>query len=1592
MLNCARMLLLTLALCLAFAGSAGALCPVADLNDDCRVDSGDLQFLAERWLDPPESPADLDGDDRVAMLDFALLAEDWQRTGTGLAINELCASNLNYVIDPQGEYEDWIEIHNLGDEPVDMGGMYLTDDLDDPTKWRIPDDSPATTTVQPHGYLLIWADNDVGDPGLHANFRIDAGGDELGLFARDGVTVIDTVTFGQQTSNVSYGRYPDAMSSWRLMFFPTPGGANISIYQGVVAEPRLSHERGFYETPFSVTITTATEGGNIYYTLDGTDPYSSERGRPGGKLYTGPIPIDRTTCLKVQAVKYGWMPSRAKTHTYIFVSDVKNQSPNGQVPGPGWPSSGINGQRMEYGMDRAIVNHTTWGRQIEAALTSIPTMSIVTDLGNLFDSEKGIYVNARGHGRTWERPASLELIYPPDPEGPGFPDLVKVTDSHGAVHWELPRDMRDGFQINAGLRIRGGYSRSGNNPKHAFRFFFRPEYGDGALDYPLFGDEGADGFDKVDLRTSQNYSWSFGNDSANTMCREVWARDSQGLMGQPYTRSRYYHLYINGHYWGLFQTQERSEASYAASYFGGNQEEYDTVKSTGDSGGYTIEATDGNMDAWQELWDLANLGFGKPDNYYRAQGLNPDGTRNPNYKVLLDVDNLIDYMIMVFYDGDRDAPISWFLGNNRTNNWYGIRNRYGNEGFRYFVHDPEHIMSRGLRDRTGPFSCGDQFRYSNPQWMHQELMANAEYRMRFADRAHKYLFNNGLLTASRAIARFRARSQQIDMAIIAESARWGSAWLNKDTWLSAINNEINGFFPSRTGVLLGQLRTTRMRNGSIAPLYPSVTAPTFSQHGGYVPSGFRLYMSAPIGTIYYTLDGSDPMHGSSGGGSTTTTTLVAESAAKKVLVPPVPVSDNWKGGGAFNDSSWMVSAGSPGGVGYERGSGYEGLISLDLESKMYGENSSCYVRIPFNVISDPSQFEFLTLRMRYDDGFVAYINGVEVQRALAPDELTWDSEADGSHEADGLEDFSVTDHIGDLRQGDNLLAIHGLNTSTTSSDFVISAELVAGTSDDSPGDGSSPTAFKYTGPVTLTETTQVKARVLSGSTWSALNEAIFAIGPVADYLRITEIMYNPEDANHPDDPNREFIELKNVGPETINLNLVHFTNGVEFVFPRLDLVADEYVLVVKDVNAFEAKYGAGLNIAGQYTGSLRNGGERVELQDAIGTTIQLFRYRDGWYDITDGDGFSLTVKDPAGTHPSQWGDKATWRPSAHVGGSPGADDTGQIPELGDVVINEILAHSHAAAPDWIELHNTTDHTINIGGWFLSDDDADLRKYEIADGKSIPAHGYIVFTEDVDFGGGAARVPFGLSENGETLYLHSGRDGELTGYSEQEKFGASVTGVAFGRYQKSTGAYNFVAMSVNTPGSANAYPKVGPIVISEIMYHPDSPTDAEYVELLNISDADVTLYDFVTAEPWRFTDDPDNPGIEFLFPAEPPVTVASGEYILMVKDLATFSSKFTAPVDTQIFSWGAGRLDNGGEKIQISLPGDVDVDGVRHYIRVDRVRYSDGSHPDDFASGVDPWPTGADGFGSTLSRLFPQHYGNDPNNWQAITPSPGKANP
>ena len=605
---------------------------------------------------------------------------------------------------------------------------------------------------------------------------------------------------------------------------PTPGTFNGIGSTAFVADTKFSHDRGFFDDPFDLSITTATSSAVIRYTTNGTAPTATT-----GFIYSGPIHISGTTTLRAAAFKENLQPSNVDTQTYLFLDDVIRQSPTGAPP-TGWPSSwGAN--VVDYGMDPDVVNNPLYSETIKEDLKSIPTISVAMNLNDLFSSTTGIIANAQADGRSWERPTSAELI---------FPDGTK------------------GFQIDAGIRIRGGFSRSSSNPKHAFRLFFRQEYGASKLRYPLFGDQGAEIFDHIDLRTFQNYSWSFQGDSRGIFIRDQINRDLQLAMGHQGERGEFYHLYINGHYWGLFNTCERTEAFYGETYFGGNKEDYDVIKV--EAGPYAITATDGNMDAWTRLYNLAEAGLGTDANYYRVQGKNSDGSPNATYENLLDVPNLIDYMLTIFYGGNLDAPISNFLGNTSPNNWYGMRDREGTDGFRFFIHDAEHTLLNVNENRTGPYaSCdpnsGGGLPKSNPQRFFQQLQANAEFRMLVADHVQRHFFNDGALTVESVRSLIQKRKDQIESAVVGESARWGdskrSTPRTRDAdWADAINNVMSNYVPVRTSIVLNQLKAKG--------LYPSVAAPVFNQHGGVVESGFQQTLSAPFGTIYFTRDGTDP--------------------------------------------------------------------------------------------------------------------------------------------------------------------------------------------------------------------------------------------------------------------------------------------------------------------------------------------------------------------------------------------------------------------------------------------------------------------------------------------------------------------------------------------------------------------------------------------------------------------------------------------------------------------------------------------------------------------------------------------------------------
>lgn len=1177
-------------------GYAPAMCPMADLDGNCEVGLGDLVVFSEQWLAPVPGPADLTGDEEVDIHDFAILAGNWGRFNLPLVINEVMASNTSTVMDPQNQYDDWIELYNAGVHAIDVGGMYLTDKPGNPTRWMIPDDRGSATVLAGGHHLLIWIDDDEQDTGLHASFKLDADGDDILLFDRDRTTLIDGFSFIDQRSDISYGRYPDGDRNLRYMASPTPNKPNEGGYAANVADTKFSHNRGFYEAGFTLDITTATYGATIRYTTDGTAPTPSK-----GQIYSGGIWIDRTTCIRAIAYKPGLLATNVDTHTYIFPQDVATQP--AEIPGYPNPWTWLGSNKYayhDYEMDPVVVNDPAYSSMAADSLKAIPTMSLVT-------GRAAMHTYYWGSG---ESPASIELIYSDDPNSSVQAECGVEPHSHD----RLKRSLR--------LNFRAAYGDSK----------FRSDIFERA---PLNGDSAGDSINKIVLRGGNNRSWArVWNPDKTTYTMDQWFRDTQIAMSGVGSHGTFVHLYINGIYWGLYNPIERPDAAFAAMYLGGEDGDYYSVSH---GGSHSDDASRFNY----LKSTLVKKNMSDPANYTEM-------------KEFLNLDSYIDYLLLSWFGGVGDWP---------GNNWWGANRNDPPEPFEYFLWDAEWSWETTRGHNNGwvaPDFRSNRTGGPTIAAIWHSLRVNDDFMMLFADRAYKHLFNDGVLTDENCIERYLTLNDFIRDAIVAESARWGDSLITVGHprrtrnihWAAAEAETVGpGFMADNVARFVDALRNEGY--------YPDVDPPVFNTRGGPVATDFQMTLANPnsSGIIYYNPDGVDP-RASSAPQQGESLTLVKESDFKKVLVPSSHIDESWRGGGDFDDSDWIESLGGPGGVGYEVGDGdYGDFLSVDLRDQMYRVHSTCYIRIPFEFDDDPSRYDTLLLNVRYDDAFVAWLNGQEIGRENfdQTEHPDWDSDGTDSHpddEAKTLVAFDVTDHIGSLRRGGNILAIHGMNNGNGSSDLLISVELEikkAATS----GGAVSGSAIEYSYPVALGRSSHVKARVVKSGRWSALNEARFSVGPVAESLRITEIMYHPQDTGNPQDPNTEFIELKNIGSQTVNLNLVGLDKGVDFVFGDTEVPPGGFVLIVQDRTAFEARYGYGLNVVAEYAGRLDNGGEKLRLLDAAGQLIHEFRYEDDWYPGTDGRGYSLTIVDPVGTPAENWGDIGAWRQSATPGGSPG---------------------------------------------------------------------------------------------------------------------------------------------------------------------------------------------------------------------------------------------------------------------------------------------------------------------------------------------------
>lgn len=737
----------------------------------------------------------------------------------GLIISEFMALNSHTLQDEDSDYSDWIEIQNTGTNAVSLKGYFLTDNQDNLDKWEFPD-----VNLGAGKFLVVFAsEKDRTDPAkqLHTNFKLSGSGEFLALVDTDGKAIIFSYApqFPPQKDDVSYGIF-----NGQEVFFdqPTPGAANV--LGSFVQSPEFSQPRGYYSEPFYVSLENPDPEAKLYYTTDGRRPTPEN-----ATLYSQPVLIRTTTPLSAIAVKNN-VSSTIISNTYFFTDSILKQ-PNNP---PGYPAEWgdyetIPGTSIaDYEMDPEICDDPKYKPLFADAFQSIPTLSIVTDPGNLFSHSTNpdtggiyIYTNSTGNGigEDWERPASVEYI-----------ETKNNT-------W---------FQINCALRIQGGQSRvPEKTPKHSFRLKFKSEYGPSKLDFHLFDDSDATTkFNTLVLRANYGYTWLHmtANERKNAKyVQDSWAKDTQLAMGDPSAHNKFVHLFLNGLYWGLYDISERIDNEFMDSYLKGSAADFDVIKD------YT-EIVDGNLNAWDAMMTMANKGLQNLALYEKIQGNNPDGTPNQNYPAYVDVENLIDYMLMNFYGGNDDWD---------HHNWVTARNRVKpGKGFKFFSWDAEHIFANLNYDNT------DEFNKNCPSNLFTQLAQNAEFKILLADRIQQLFYGNGLLTPESAADRYMSRANEIKQAILCESARWGdyrrdvhprdseNDLYTPEYWQNELDWMINTYFPERTDIVINQLR--------MSGLFPWVDAPMFTQQGGQVSEEFELGMYASDGTIYYTVNGLDP--------------------------------------------------------------------------------------------------------------------------------------------------------------------------------------------------------------------------------------------------------------------------------------------------------------------------------------------------------------------------------------------------------------------------------------------------------------------------------------------------------------------------------------------------------------------------------------------------------------------------------------------------------------------------------------------------------------------------------------------------------------
>jgi hypothetical protein len=1268
---------------------------------------------------------------------------------------------------------------------------------------------------------------------------------------------------------------------------PTPGAPNTSD----TWQPDLtfSSQHGFYDQPFALTLSTTTPDATIYYTLDGSAPSSTN-----GLVYTAPINISKTTAVRAISSIAG-QTGVSSTETYIFLDDVLAQSNTID----GFPTS-WGSQPADYAMDPRITTDPVYGPQMKQSLLSLPTMSIVTSQANMF-SPSGIYSNPGGKT---DIPASLEYILP---------------------------DGSTGFQINADLQMEGGAGRGAQYEKHSMRFFFKTGFGPTKLIYPLFGDDATDTFDNLTLRAGFNDTWSWGDDRTQFL-RNAFANDTMLDMGQPASHDTFVNLYINGVYWGLYNPIERPDDTFSEQYFGGDKSQYDILNSGAPAGG-------SNGQSWNQL-----LGFFDTNDvsttagFQKLQGNNPDGTRNTNFPDLLDVNNYIDYMLMNFYIGNTDWP---------NHNYYASRlDTADSTGFKMLPWDSEMAMAGGWADIstnvTGAGSTANDV--AKPYYY---LKNNAEFRMQFADAIQKFMFNDGALTPAASIARYQARADEISQAVILESARWGdipgSGGTSPHTqaqWANERDYILNTFLTQRTSLVLQQLKS--------AGLFPSIDAASYkingvSTYGGTFSPGDLLTISGSGGTIYYTLDGSDPRLP---GGAINPDALVYSSAI--ALTSGTQIKTR-----IFSAGTWSALSDA---------SFYADLApSIRITELMYNPLPATPAEIAAGYVDSGNgaqDFEYIEIQNTGNQTLplqgLRLSNGVQFTFpaiSLAPGQYTLvvANQAAFSLRYPGISPSLIAgQYTGHLNSAGEKLELDAPNGG-----IILNFSYDNNWYPQTNGGGFS---------LTVRNPLQDKALWGSSSGWrssAAPNGSAAAQDtlPSPDSIVFNEVMA------HAANPANNAIELFNTTNQPIDISGWFLSNDAanltKYKIAAGTILAANGYLVLTDGANFDTPADPGAT-------------DPFALND-LGGDLYLSSTAAG---IPGGYRAHVSLgASPLGISTGRVA-KSSGTTDFTLLQTPSIGSANGIAYISPVVFNEIMYNPPASTPaetaagfadseafEYLELYNRSatpqnlsDFTIGDGvgftfGWYadgLGNEKQTLESGATATWSSpaLSAGTYTVWAH-LNLVGADGKRRTHLDDDAQYTITYAG--GSFTVAVDQNQ--ATVIGneawVNLGDY-----AFNGAASVTLTRGATTA----------------GNWTIADSIKLTQPGQSDVVL---------------SNPVLNSFSMQHGFTTIAPGGYVVLVSNYAAFDARYhIAANNIPVAGVYTGQLDNNGEWVRLFQTGAPET-GILPAYEVDRTNYSDHA----------PWPSGTDGGGTSLIRVHVAAYGNDPINWQASNAlgTPGAAN-